>query len=168
VVDTTLKLLDAWYNEPSAGSDRPKLLSKLAVLELCGWLEGEFDRLLLAAESGRLKDATWVKDNVIKHTSGFTYNDHWRPMLAAIVGEVFVRRVEARMEANAAGELDRLKGSLKTLWRIRCSFAHADITANIAAQQAFEAPSWSINQHRVIKKLLVRYEQEMLAALAGI
>ena len=168
MIEATLKLLDTWYNEPSAGSERPKLLSKMAVLELCGWLEGEFDRLVLAAAGTRLNDTVWVTDNVVKRTSGFAYSEHWRPMLAAVVGEIYVRRVEARLEAASPGDLDRLRAALGALWKIRCSFAHADLAANVASQQSFDAPSWSINQHRVLKKLLTRYEQEMLAALATI
>ena len=124
--------------------------------------------MVLAAENGRLNDPSWVKDNVIRRTSGFSYAEHWRPMLASIVGEVFVRRVEAKMEATSPGDLDRLKSSLGALWKIRCSFAHADMAANVAAQQVFDAPSWSINQHRILKRLLARYEQEMLAVLGGI
>jgi hypothetical protein len=168
VVDTTLRILDAWYNESSVGGERPKLLSKLAVLELCGWLEGEFDRMAIAAQTGCLDDPDWVMERVIKRTNGFSYNDHWRPMLASIVGEVFVRRVEARMEDTSPGDLDRLRNSLGELWKIRCGFAHADLIAHVAAQQVFNAPSWSLNQHRVLKKLLLRYEQEMLVALAVI
>jgi hypothetical protein len=168
VIDDTLKLLDAWYNEPSTGGDRPKLLSKLATLELCGWLEGEFDRLALVAENGRVDDASWVHTKVIKNTSGFAYERHWRPMLQMIVGEVFVRRIERKMEVAAPGDLERLKTHLSTLWELRCGFAHADMNANIAAQRTFNAPSWAINQHRIICKLLARYESEMRAALSAI
>lgn len=168
MVDATLKQLDIWFNEPSQGGDRPKLLSKLATLELCGWLEGEFDRLALLAETGRLNDPAWVRANVISKTSGFQYDNHWRPMLSRLVGEVFARRVESRMEVDFPGELDRLKSLLGTLWKIRCDFAHADMKANIAAQQTFQAPSWSLNQHRILVKLLASYEQSMLAVLNSI
>lgn len=168
MVDATLRQLDTWFNEPSQGGDRPKLLSKLAILELCGWIEGEFDRLALLAESGRLNDPDWVRENVISKTSGFQYDNHWRPMLSRLVGEVFARRVEAQMEVDFPGDLDRLKSLLGTLWRIRCAFAHADMVANVAAQQTFQAPSWSLNQHRLLAKLLVRYEQSMIAILNGI
>lgn len=168
MVDATLRQLDSWFNEPSQGGDRPKLLSKLATLELCGWIEGEFDRLALLAESGRLNDPEWVRANVISKTSGFQYDNHWRPMLSRLVGEVFVRRVESRMEEDFAGDLDRLKSLLGTLWRIRCDFAHADMTAHVAAQQTFQAPSWSINQHRLLSKLLARYERAMVSVLTGI
>lgn len=168
MVDATLRQLDVWYNEPSEGGDRPKLLSKLAVLELCGWIEGEFDRLALLVEAGRLNDPDWVKTNVISRTSGFTYTDHWRPMLSRLVGEVFARRVEAGLEQQAPGELDQLKSLLGSLWKVRCDFAHADIAANLAAQQTFSAPSWSINQHRILKKLIARYEQVLTAVLAAV
>ncbi len=165
MVDATLKQLDTWFNEPSQGGDRPKLLSKLAALELCGWIEGQFDRLALLAESGRLNDPDWVRANVISKTSGFLYDSHWRPMLSRLVGEVFARRVESRMETDYPGELDRLKSLLGTLWKIRCDFAHADMSANIAAQKTFQAPSWSLNQHRILVKQLAHYEQSMIAVL---
>lgn len=164
-MDATLRQLDTWFNDPSQGGDRPKLLSKLAILELCGWIEGEFDRLALLAESGRLSDPDWVKENVISKTNGFQYENHWRPMLSRLVGEIFVRRVEARVEQDFSGDLEQLKSLLGTLWRIRCNFAHADMVANVASQQTFNAPSWSINQHRILKKLLLRYEQSMVAVL---
>lgn len=168
MVEATLRQLDTWYNEPSQGGDRPKLLSKLATLELCGWLEGEFDRLALLVEAGRLNDTDWVKKNVISRTSGFHYEDHWRPMLSRLVGEIYARRVERKMEHDYPGDLERLKSTLGTLWMIRCNFAHADITANVASQQTFNAPSWSLNQHRVLAKMLVRYELSLVAVLAGV
>ena len=168
MVDTTLKTLDSWFNDPSQGSDRPKLLSKLAVLELCGWIEGELDRLIMVAETGRLNDSDWVKEHVIAKTSGFTYLDHWRPMLARLVGEIFTRRIEQKMEVSFPGELERLKSLLGTLWKKRCDFAHADITANIAAQKNFDAPSWTLNQHRVVKKLLDHYELVMCEVLTAV
>lgn len=168
MVEATLRQLDTWYNEPSQGSDRPKLLSKLAVLELCGWLEGEFDRLMLVAQLGRLDDVPWVNSNVIDRTNGFTYLAHLRPMLSKLVGEVFARKVEAQMEADYPGELEQLKGLLTILWKMRCDFAHADVTANVAAQQLFNAPSWSLNQHRILSKLIGHYEQVMERVLADI
>ena len=168
MVDTTLKQLDAWFNEPSQWGDRPKLISKLATLELCGWIEGEFDRLAILAEAGRLNDPDWVKSNVISRTSGFLYDSHWRSMLTRLVGEVFVRRVERQFENTWPGDLDRLKTLLGSLWKIRCDFAHSDMTANVAAQQTFQAPSWSINQHRLLKKFLARYEQAMTTVLGAI
>jgi hypothetical protein len=168
MVDATLRQLDAWYNEPTQGGERPKLLSKLALLELCGWLEGEFDRLILVAQDGRLDDVDWVKSNVVSRTNGFTYGDHFRPMLTALVGEIFARKIEQQMERDYPGDLDRLRTLLGSLWKVRCSFAHADVAANVAAQQAFNAPSWTLNQHRLLAKLIAKYEAALGGALASI
>lgn len=168
MVDTTLKTLNTWFNEPSQGDDRAKLVSKLALLELCGWIEGEFDRLAMIVEAGRLNDAAWVSEFVISKTSGFTYAEHWRPMLTRLVGEVFARRIEQQMEVSFPGEIEQLKSLLGTLWKKRCGFAHADMTANIAAQQTFDAPSWTLNQHRVVKRLMGHYEQVVVQVLANV
>lgn len=168
MVDATLRTLDVWFNEPSQGGDRTKLLSKLAILELCGWIEGEFDRLAMVVQAGRLDDHPWVNEFVIAKTYGFTYLEHWRPMMARMVGEVFARRIEAKLEDRFPGELEQIKSLLGTLWRKRCEFAHADMVANVAAQQTFNAPSWTLNQHRLVKKLLAHYEQVMIEVLATV
>jgi len=168
MVDATLRELDTWFKEPSPSGDRLKLLSKLAILELCGWLEGEFDRLALLADTGRLNDPEWVKKTLISKTYGFQYDTHWRQMFTRLVGEVFVRRVEAEMESNFPGDLARLKSLLGSLWKVRCDFAHADMAAHLAAQQTFQAPSWSIGQYRDLKQLLDRYETAMTTILATI
>jgi len=168
MADAILRVLDAWYNEPTQGSDRPKLISKMAALELCGWIEGEMDRLVNVAGAGRLNDPDWVKADVLNRNSGFTYVEHLRPMLCKLVGEVFARRIEQQMEANHPGELDQLKSMLGSLWKLRCNFAHADVVANVAAQQTFDAPSWFLNQHRLIKKYISHYEASMVQALQPI
>ena len=152
-IEDSLRVLDVWYNEPSGGNDRPKLLSKLAMLELCGWIEENFDELIRNVDKITINDSQWVCDNLIKKTSGFTYVSHLRPMLVKLIGEVLTRRVEAEMDKNHNGELERMKSLLGSLWEKRCNLAHADVAANIAAQIKFDAPSWSMNQYRILKKL---------------
>lgn len=161
MIDDILRQLNTWYNEPSQGGDRPKLLSKLATLELCGWLEGEFDRLALLIETVCLNDQKWVRENILAKSNGFHYADHWRVMLIRLVGEVFARRIEYRLDELFPGDLDQLKSLLGTLWKIRCDFAHADIGAIAATQQTFSAPSWVINQHRILTRLLDHYEKSV-------
>jgi hypothetical protein len=144
------------------------LLSKLAVLELCGWIEGEFDRLAMLAEKKSLNDSDWVQRNVTANTSGFKYLEHWRPMLTKLVGESIARRIEKRLYDSSPADMEQLKSLLGTLWTLRCAFAHGDLVANQQAAQVFNAPTWTINQHRIIKKIIDRYEQAMLAELAAI
>ncbi|MDO9052921.1 MAG: hypothetical protein Q7U37_03180 [Gallionella sp.] len=166
--EDTLRLLDTWYNEPSIGNDRPKLISKLALLELCGWIEVTFDELIYKVDKLTINDTDWVSENLIKKTNGFTYNLHLRPMIVKLIGEVLARRVEQLMEEKYAGELDRMKSILGSLWDKRCSFAHANMAVNIIAQTKFDAPSWSSNQHRVLKKLFEKYELSLNETLSDL
>lgn len=168
MVAATLAELDIWYNAPGLSIDRTNLLSKLATIELCGWLEGEFDRLIRVVAAGRVQDATWIESKVIRTTYGFEYEKHWRSMLCKVVGEVFAQRVEAAMEASHPGDLQQLQTLLGQLWKDRCSFAHADLTANRAAMLTFNAPSFAISQHGTLKAILGRYEVAMVGVLATI
>jgi hypothetical protein len=167
VVQETLRQIHHWYTEPTDGNDRPKLLSKLAVLELCGWLEGEFDRLIREIDKGCLKDQAWA-DDIIKKTNGFRYDEHFRPMIVRFLGEHITRIFEKKMEQDYPGELERLKSMLGTLWLQRCSFAHGSMIANVAAQQTFYAPSWVQNQHRIISKIVEKVESALLDTVSNL
>lgn len=169
MVAATLQTIDVWFKEPATSNDRPTLLSKLAILELCGWLEVEFDRMIRLVEAGCLGDLPWVEKYVIKKTSGFSFDNHWRPMLCKVVGEVFARRVDAAYQAAHPGELDRLTNTLSALWSDRCSFAHADLNANVAnTQLTINAPSWTISQHTNLVQMLRRYEAVLIVEIRKI
>lgn len=168
LIEDSLRVLDTWYNEPSVGNDRPKLLSKLAMLELCGWIEETFDELIREVDRSTINDSKWVSECVIKKTSGFTYASHLRPMLVKLIGEVLTRRVEDDMASNHDGDLDRMKLLLSSLWVKRCDLAHADVAANVASQVKFDAPSWSLNQYRILKKLFYSLETSIKTILSGI
>lgn len=162
MLEETLKHLETWYREPSEGGLRSKLLSKMAVMELCGWIEGEFDRMVLASQNVCLRDEEWARGTVIDGNSGFTYASHLRPMLLKVIGEVSVRAVELKLEESHPGELDFMKSSLGSLWKQRCSFAHADLQSNVQSQQTFNAPSWSIAQYNRLKKSIGRYDDALM------
>lgn len=153
----TLQEIDSWFKEPSLDGDKPKLLSKLAVLEFCGWIEEEFDRLIIVAENSKLNDPRWLTSH-IKKTNGFHYEKHWSRMFSGLYGEVLLRKIEAEMELNHPGDLARLKHSLENLWTQRCKFAHADLAVNISALPTFQAPSWVISEYHHVHQILSAYE----------
>lgn len=166
MIAVTLSELDTWFNEPGLSLDRMNLLSKLATIELCGWLEEEFDRLIRIVANGRISDTNWVETDVIDNTFGFVYAKHWRTMLCKVVGEVFARRVEAAMDATHPADIPQLKSLLGQLWKDRCSFAHADLNANRAnTQLTFNAPSVAINRYNQLKPILGRYESVMVSVM---
>lgn len=166
MVATTLRELDQWFREPSLSIDRTNMLSKLATLELCGWIEGEFDRLIRAVADGRI-ESKWVEKEVIDPTTGFHYQKHWQKMLCRLSGEIFFRAVEDAMEVAHPGDLAQLTSMLGQLWKERCRFAHTDLTSNIAAAVTFNAPSMTINQYTKLKKILDQYEVVMTSVMHG-
>lgn len=167
-IEETLKTLDSWFNEPHQDSDRPKLLSKLALLELCGWLEGTFDELILHVNNITLQDQDWTNKNIIKKVSGFQYENHLRSMLTKLVGETFAIRVEINIETTEPGELERLKSKLEMLWRKRCTFAHNHLVAHIASQTTFDAPSLTLREYGEILPLIDKYRAAITTTLNGI
>jgi len=168
VIITTLTTIDNWFNEPSAGSDRSKLLSKLAVLELCGWLETEQDRIIKSLNKICLNDEDWTKREIIEKNFGFDYKKHFRPMLNKLIGEHVTRKIEWQVDQKFPGDIDKIVSYTAGLWKKRCEFAHEDIASNIAKQQTFDAPSWSINQHRIISKAFFRLEAEAKIIVSNI
>lgn len=163
-IKDTLEELDRWYNELPGGGDRPALLSKLAVLELCGWIELRFDELVRQASSRVGLDATWVEKEVIQRTHGFSYADHVRQMLCRVVGESAMLHVEATFELDSPGKLELLKSALGTLWSSRGSLAHTHIAAPVVTQRNIYAPSWSLNQQRIVGKMIDQFQASMMKA----
>jgi hypothetical protein len=164
MVASTLEMLDCWYVDPAVSQDNDKtmLLSKLAILELSGWLEEEFDRLIKKVATGKLNDSKFLNEEVIKKSNGFTYDVHWRNMLRKVVGEVIAKRVDIAMEQAHPTELGQLKALLGQLFSARCSFAHANLIANVATQQKFNAPSLTRGQYSQLKSILAHYEKVLM------
>lgn len=166
-IEDVLSQLDSWYNELPGGTERPKMLSKLATLELCGWLEERFDAIAAGiAQHAGVQAARTVIER-IERTYGFHYSDHLRAIFLAIGGELLVLRVETAFQSKYPGELDRLQSTLGVLWKQRCELAHASSVASSGKQLSVNAPSWSINQQRILEKLISKFESELRAAVDG-
>ena len=165
-IEEVLSELTSWYDELPGGTERPKLLSKLATLELCGWLEERFDSLAreLAGSSG--VDAEKSILERITKTHGFDYTDHVRGLFLAIGGEILVKRVESSLEVRHPGDLEQLKSELRSLWLQRRQLAHISSVTVPGRQVSINAPSWSQNRQRIFAKLISKLEAEFRTALA--
>ena len=163
-IEEILRELDRWYNELPGGTDRPRYLAKLATLELCGWLEHRQDSLVQSAGALVGLDQGWISGNVLKDNHGFTYQDHLRKMLAKLVGESGIGHLEQTFEQASPGKLEQLKGELTVLWKSRGLLAHTHTGAPLVQQQTVNAPSWAINQQRVLGKTLDQFEASLVVA----
>ena len=129
-------------------------------------LSGSVFRANQHVANGRIVNASWVETDVIDKTNGFVYTKHWRSMLCKVVGEFYACRVEAAMEAAHPADIQQLRTLLNRLWKDRCSFAHADLAANMAnTQLTFNAPSLAISHYNQLRGILSRYQVVMLGEL---
>lgn len=160
----TLQDLDSWFRELPGGNDRPKYLAKLAILEVCGWLELRMDEIIREAAQLTGVSREWVEHNTISKTYGFKYAEHFRPMLCDVLGGGCVERIEARLTPV---KIDVLAAQLGSLWSVRSSLAHTH-TAGMVSQQTINAPSWCINQHRVIDRQLAQFEASVVSCATAI
>jgi len=149
--------IENWFKEPTTDNERPKLLSKIALIELCGWLEEWMDDAVRQVNQSTLNDADWVEKNIIKQTHGFHYDKHFRPMLCSVLGEHTIRGIENGFEQRHGGDLELICSTLGILWKLRCDLAHADLAAHQRAQINIHAPSWTKNQYRLLSGRLVNY-----------
>ena len=87
-----LTTLDRKYRN-STTTKESLFYSKLAVLELCGWIEESMDDIVLRCARRHLKDQAnidYVHEDIVKRTYGFDYQRHFRRMLmrwSYIVGQ---------------------------------------------------------------------------------
>ncbi len=163
-IKDTLAEIQNWYDQVlqaddvTAENDRAVMLSKLALLELCGWIEGEFDEIIRLVNQKTIKDYTFTTET-IRNTNGFEYEKHFKPMLIKYLGEFTLRAIEANLLSAQDFDLGIFKSNLGTLWVKRCALAHADLIANLAAtQKSYEAPSWSLSRYTALSKMISAYK----------
>jgi hypothetical protein len=157
-IEDILDELDRWYQQEAGSTVRASLLSKLACLELCGWLESRIDEVMFAVGERVGVSQESVEKQVVERISGFLYEKHMREMLCRLVGHSAAIHLETRFEQSHPGDLDRLKSMLKSLWQDRVILAHESSVSAAGRQMKLNAPSWLIAQQKELEKLLAEYE----------
>ena len=86
-ISANLRGIDALYR---AGTSPRKSLfySKLAILELCGWIEVSMDGVVDSCAKRNLNEGASIAlvANRIKRTYGFDYDQHFRELIIRILG----------------------------------------------------------------------------------
>lgn len=165
MVASTLTSIENWYQDVAGDTAKSTLLSKLAIMEFCGWLEEWMDQLIRDIDEACLKDSKWIQKSVIDNTHGFHYEKHLRGMLCSVLGEVRMRQIEKDYESKHPGDLEAVQAALGHLWVTRCKLAHSDLAAHKAAQVSLNAPSWTKNQFKVLSKRLDRLKSCVMDSL---
>ena len=156
----SLNELDKLYNQATS-KKKAIYYSKLATLELCGWVEDTIDDIVLMHANRNLKETSnkkYIKNNVVKRTSGFQYEFHIRPMLISVIGLITLEGIERKFEKS--GKITTLKNALSNLRESRNKAAHTHLKG---AMSNYDAPSVLRGEFHKIKIVLRELDSELRA-----
>ncbi|KQW27879.1 hypothetical protein ASE36_15490 [Rhizobium sp. Root274] len=137
-IEENLKHLDQAYRKEADGK-KATYYSKLAILELCGWIELSMDSLVLDHCARKVKLPSNVKlvETNVNKTYGFDYEQHFRKMLIHLIGIPACEQIERTIDVAAKTKLEAQLSSLK---KVRNGLAHTYIKGTPKAN-SIDAPS---------------------------
>lgn len=147
----TLAYLESQYNASATHADPvvATLYCKMAVIELCGWVEQYFDSIsVAAARSTTTTSAKAYLAKKVKLVYGMNYEKHCKTILLSTLGVDMLGVVEDIVEQN--GGISRLAGELSTLYTDRNGAAHT----HVASTSSYVSPSIVISKLNIIEPIL--------------
>lgn len=158
-IENNLKQLNRLYND--ADTQKKELYySKLAMLELCGWIEESMDDIAIKCANRILNERqnkTFVRDKVVKPIYGFEYKNHFRKMLMQVIGLVNIEKLERKVDPV---KYARLISTLGTLKASRNGEAHTHIKG---VARTIDAPSVTLHRFYLVYEGLKNFESELKA-----
>ena len=139
-----LNTIESLYRK-STTTKKSLFYSKLAILELCGWIEESMDDIILRCTKRYIKNINnldFVESSIIGRTYGFEYNKHFRKMLIQIFGIINLEKLENRFHPT---KFQILESNLETLKICRDTEAHTHIKG---VTRRLDSPSVSLNRFK--------------------
>jgi hypothetical protein len=133
--------------------------SKLAILELCGWIETSLDELILGAGYRILKkdkNKKYLKKRV-KMVYGFDYEIHFTSMIVALFGISGFEKIENSIDDHI---VVNFKNELINLKTRRDSLAH---TYTRGATTHYDAPSITLSRLENVAAGILAYDAALRA-----
>jgi len=158
-IESTIDDLEKMYNN-SRSQKKSIYYSKLALMELCGWVEGSMDDIVEKYCNRKLRNEsykTYVRKEIIKPNFGFQYNNNFRPMLMKAIGIVAIEKLEKKLE-NSGGKITILKSKLGNLKSPRNDAAHTFIKGTTSM---FDTPSIIKREFNILYPILKEIESEI-------
>jgi len=153
----TLNWLDQPYNDPTADDQKTSSYSKLALIELCGWIEETMDDIVLRCAKRCLKSPANKKfiDKTVSGTHSFEY-EAFRKMLMMVIGLATLEKIEEKLEKT--GKISALKGDLGNLNKSRNQAAHTHTKGTLTT---YDAPSKTKYNFERIYAWLTELDEEL-------
>lgn len=134
------------------------LYSKLAVLELCGWIETSIDTMLYEYVDKHILDSDCKNriKTIINKNYGFHYDKNLFPLLCSVLG---IDNLENIIDVLPSVNFQNLKAVTDTYTKERNKAAHTDTP--IGTTRTYYAPSSVIIDFNLIKPAIQRIETEI-------
>lgn len=132
--------------------------SKLALLELCGWIEESMDDVVRTCANRKLKTSgnlEFVEKQIIRGTHGFEYKRHFRTMLIQLIGLVNLERLEKSLDII---KFHGLASTLDTLKTCRDAQAHTHLKGTMIT---LDHPSVTIDRFKKVYEGLKDIEKNL-------
>jgi hypothetical protein len=128
----------AKLHQENIGDRKGLYFAKLAILEVCGWIEESMDNIVLLYANRHLSDVqntNYTRTEIIKRTTSFEYDRHFRLMLMRILGIIGLEKLEMRFDTT---KFTNMRSSLSLLKQSRDQQAHTHIKGTT---MVIDAPS---------------------------
>jgi hypothetical protein len=119
---------------------------KLALIELCGWIEVEQDQMVnsCATYLGVNNAPKSYLGEKIKRNYGFTYDEHFRGLLSLVCGLGVVEKVEKAIDAQV---FESFKATLESLKTKRNSLTHT----HLGVTSATDSPTVCLANYQIVE-----------------
>lgn len=137
--------------------DNQVFYAKLAILELCGWIEVTIDEVVnnLGDKNLKTNECQKILKSEIKKVSSFTYENHFRKLIVQVIGLAGVEKTEIIIGDE---DIDLLDSKLKTLKLTRDAQAHTFIDG---VTPKLDAPSLTIKNYESVEKMISKIEKAL-------
>lgn len=156
-IQSTLHELEKLYDQHKS-LKKDIYYSKLALLELCGWIEESFDSIIKTSVSSKIKSDSYRKilQDIIKKNHGFQFKNNFRPMLIKAIGLQKTEKIEILIDST--GKVQILSTILGNLKRVRDDNAHTFIRGTTTTIQT---PSVTKAQFIQIYPIIKEFERQV-------
>jgi hypothetical protein len=154
-IQATINKLDRHYN--SAPTTEATFYSKLAIIELCGWIEFCMDNIAQNFASRKLRTTPYqdIFRGLKNKNYGFEYKGNFRKMLYQTIGLHNMEKIEVSI--NHSGSIAILEAELDILKSLRNDAAHTYIDAT----KTYQAPSVTKAQLDKIYPILKEFSRQI-------
>lgn len=153
----TLNDLDTNFNLAVPPLDN--FYAKLAVLEVCGWIEEAIDEIWWNIFKYKIKNIAHqeIVEKAINENSAFDYERNFKKVLVLLIGTKKIEELEKKVDPY---KFQNLKSELGNLKKVRNSAAHTHFQIGVTPN--FDAPSITLKRVQRVYDGLENIESVLL------